>query len=204
MDLVWLLRRLTSGRPVVIVSGLPRSGTSMVMRMIRAGGLETVSDGVRAGDGDNPHGYFEHERVKSLAVEAEEHWLRSCRGRALKVVSPLLRHLPRGLSYQVIFIERDLDEVLESQERMLRNRGVQEEHGSTAALREAFVREIQAVRLFLARTPNFRTLFLSFVEVLDSPAAAAGKINAFLGGGLDETAMAAGVDRSLRNRLRKR
>lgn len=203
MDLGWLLRRVISGRPVVIVSGLPRSGTSMVMRMIRAGGLEVVSDGVRGGNEDNPHGYFEHERIKSLADGNAERWLKSCRGRALKVVSPLLKHLPRELNYQVIFIERDLEEVLDSQGRMLRNRGVREEDESRQALREAFERDLEAIRRFLARAPNFRTLFLSHAEVLALPAAAAGKINAFLGSGLDEAAMASGVDLSLRHRRRK-
>jgi len=176
----------------------------MVMRMLAAGGLETVSDGVRRSDGDNPHGYFEHERVKNLAGGKEKRWLGSCRGRALKVVSPLLRYLPRGQNYQVIFMERDLEEVLASQERMLRNRGVAEEQGGRDALRDAFAQDLQAARLFLACAPNFRTLFLSYPEVHEMPAVAAGKINAFLGGRLDEAAMAAGVDRSLRSNLRRR
>jgi hypothetical protein len=204
MDLGWLVRRLTSGRPVVIVSGLPRSGTSMAMRMLAAGGLPAVTDGVRGGDDDNPHGYFEHERVKGLAGAGDRRWLRDCRGRALKVVSPLLKHLPRGLCYQVIFLERDLDEILDSQERMLRNRGVREENVSREALREAFAREVEAARRLLARVPHFRALFLAHADVLAAPPAAAAKINAFLGGGLDEPAMAAAVDRSLRDRPRKR
>ena len=204
MDLHWKLRRLILGRPVVIVSGLPRSGTSMVMRMLRAGGLDVMTDGVRGNDVDNQHGYYELEKTKSLANGKDGRWLRSCRGRGLKVISHLLRYLPRGLSYQVIFIKRNLEEVLESQERMLHHRGVLEKNANREKLREAFEFHLQEVRLFLECASNFRTLFLSYAEVLESPAGAAEKINTFLGGGLDEAAMASGVDRSLQNRVRRR
>src|SRR3954453_19540485 len=88
------LRRLRYGRPIVVVSGLPRSGTSMMMQMLRAGGLELVTDAVRTPDGSNPKGYFELEAVKDLDKGAPAAWLSGARGKAVKVVSSLIPHLP--------------------------------------------------------------------------------------------------------------
>ena len=102
------LRRLRRGAPVVVVSGLPRSGTSMLMNMLAAGGLELLSDGARAADEDNPHGYFELERVMALADEPDPSWLHAARGKGVKIISHLLKHLPRENDYRVILVERDL------------------------------------------------------------------------------------------------
>ncbi|MGD8441825.1 MAG: hypothetical protein PVG53_14935, partial [Holophagae bacterium] len=119
------LRRLTHGKPVIVVSGLPRSGTSMAMKMLAAGGLETVVDNVRTADEDNPKGYFEDERVKDLAEmdDGDKGWIRDARGRVIKVVSSLLQHLPKDNDYRVIFMRRNLTEVLASQAKMLDRRG---------------------------------------------------------------------------------
>src|SRR5579872_1312474 len=109
---------------VTIVSGLPRSGTSMMLRMLAAGGLPILTDGVRTPDEDNPHGYLEWEGVKSLARDAS--WVASARGKGVKVIYYWLRDLPRDCRYRVIFMRRDLDEVLASQAAMLERRGVRE------------------------------------------------------------------------------
>ena len=93
---------------IVVVSGLPRSGTSMAMRMLAAGGMAIVTDGIRAADEDNPNGYFEDERVKALAKNPDKTWVAEARGKALKVVSLLLQHLPPTQKYQVVFVHRRL------------------------------------------------------------------------------------------------
>ena len=121
------LRRILYGRPVVVVSGLPRSGTSMAMKMLAAGGLETIVDGLRTADEDNPKGYFEDERIKALAETADKAWLRGAWGKAVKVISYLLKELPRQHNYRVIFVRRDLREVLASQAKMLARRGKRNE-----------------------------------------------------------------------------
>ena len=109
---------------ITVVSGLPRSGTSLMMQMLEAGGMETVTDGQRAPDADNPKGYYELERVKRLK---EDHaWLAEAEGKALKVVSMLLYDLPADFRYRVLFMERDLDEILSSQRTMLARRGTGE------------------------------------------------------------------------------
>ncbi len=105
---------------IVVVSGLPRSGTSLLMQMLAAGGLEVVSDHLRAADVDNPRGYFEFERVKQ--IQKDSSWLPAARGKALKMISQLLYHLPPTERYRVIFMRRNLDEVIASQEKMLQRR----------------------------------------------------------------------------------
>ncbi|MDP6673752.1 MAG: hypothetical protein QGH93_02705, partial [Gammaproteobacteria bacterium] len=98
-----LIRRVRYGEPVYVVSGLPRSGTSMLMNMLAAGGLPVLSDAQREADDDNPRGYFEHERIKNLESETDKSWLRESRGKAIKVISHLLRELPNDNYYFVIF-----------------------------------------------------------------------------------------------------
>src|SRR5512136_2813877 len=122
-SLTRLYRRLRFGEPVVVVSGLPRSGTSMLMKMLEAGGLTLVTDGQRTADEDNPKGYYEVERVKDLANETDRAWLNAARGKGIKVISYLLKSLPADLNYKVLFIRRDLDEILASQKKMLARRG---------------------------------------------------------------------------------
>src|SRR5689334_6667350 len=109
------------GPEIVIVSGLPRSGTSLMMQMLHGGGVEVVTDHVRTADTDNPRGYYEYEQVKKVKQDAS--WLPATRGKSFKMVSQLLYDLPPGERYRIIFMERDLDEVLVSQEKMLQRLG---------------------------------------------------------------------------------
>ena len=118
-----LLRRRKYGEPVIIVSGLPRSGTSMMMKMLEAGGVSIMTDAIRQADVDNPKGYYEYERVKHLEKETDKSYVREARGKALKVISFLLKDLPDDNYYRVIFMRRDLDEVIASQNKMLDRRG---------------------------------------------------------------------------------
>ena len=116
------LRRLRYGKPIVIVSGLPRSGTSMAMKMLAAGGMPLLTDGVRGADESNPKGYYEFEPVKDLHKQADMAWLRDARGKAVKIVSFLLTFLPETNEYKVIFMQRDLREVIASERTMLQKR----------------------------------------------------------------------------------
>ena len=198
------LRRLFSrdrGEPVVVVSGLPRSGTSMMMRMLEAGGLEILSDGERTADVDNPNGYFEFERVKHLEKETDKSYLRAGRGKAVKVISFLVKELPDDNDYRVIFLRRHLDEVLASQQKMIDRLESADTDAADEAMKEAFRNDIVRVRLHCRNRPNFELVEVQYRETIDDPAAMAAKVNAFLGGHLDEGAMRAAVDASLyRNR----
>lgn len=195
-----LLRRIRYGEPVVVVSGLPRSGTSMAMKMLDAGGLPLMVDGVRTADADNPKGYYELERVKDLETEPDKTYLREARGKGVKVISFLLFHLPEDLQYRVIFMVRHLDEVLASQQKMLDNRG--EDHPvEDDALRKMYENHLWRVRYLMKTNPRFQSLELPYREILESPRDHVGRIAQFLGRDLDAEAMAGVVDKRLyRNR----
>src|SRR6266498_2236117 len=118
-----LFYRVRYGRPIVLVSGLPRSGTSMLMQMLEKGGMPIVTDQVRTADEDNPKGYHELERIKELDKTADKSWLKQYRGQVIKTISFLLQDLPLDLNYQVLFMRRNLEEVLRSQNKMLERNG---------------------------------------------------------------------------------
>lgn len=192
-------RRLRYGKPIVVVSGLPRSGTSMAMRMLEAGGLKIVTDGEREADVDNPRGYYEDERVKDLASSGDKAWLRGARGRAVKVISFLLKDLPPDLNYRVVLMRRDLSEVLASQRKMLERRGENHETPDERMM-ELWQDQMWRVDYLLRRAPQFEWVDLDYRETLRNPAAAAARI-AEMVPGLDERAMALVVDPTLyRNR----
>ncbi len=195
------LRRRRYGEPVVVVSGLPRSGTSMMMRMLEAGGIAPFTDGERAPDPDNPEGYYEFERVKDLEKESDRSWVGGARGRALKVISFLLRHLPDDNSYRIVYMRRHLDEVLRSQDKMLDRLGNPAPGADREAMKEAYRNDIVAARLYARRQPFMEMIEVDYGETVADPARTARLVNAFLGGRLDEAAMAAAVNQSLyRNR----
>ncbi|MBM4196677.1 MAG: sulfotransferase [Gammaproteobacteria bacterium] len=198
--LTTLYRRWRYGEPVIIVSGLPRSGTSMLMNMLQAGGMPLLVDGERAADTDNPRGYFELERVKSLGEQADRSWLREARGRAVKVISHLLKELPPDNHYRVLFAVRDLGEVVRSQNTMLGRRGELNPVDDMKAL-DLYRRHLVNVQVLARTRPNFEFLEIGYADALAAPAGTARRIRRFVGRPLDEARMAAAVDAALyRNR----
>ena len=199
-----IYRRLRYGEPVVVVSGLPRSGTSMTMKMLEAGGLPLVTDQERAADVDNPKGYFEDERVKDLAEADDTGWVVEARGKGIKVVSSLLPHLPRDLNYRLLFMRRNLQEVLASQAKMLERRGETSDTSDERML-ELYRSHLRRVSALLRHAPHFQWIDLHYTEVLERPRDEAERIRRFLGRDLDVARMAEMVDESLyRNRSEAR
>ena len=195
-----LVQKLKFGKPVVIVSGLPRSGTSMAMKMLEAGGMEMVVDNIRTADEDNPKGYYEDERVKELAEMTEKTWIRAARGKVVKVVSSLLNNLPESNTYQVIFMRRNLYEVLASQTKMLDRRG-EASHTDDDDLLAMYQAHLDKVVFQLRFRPNFDAIYIDYADVVSEPEVQARRIAEFLGGSLDPVVMASAVDGSLyRNR----
>ena len=187
---------------VVVVSGLPRSGTSMMMKMLEAGGLPMVVDNIRTADEDNPRGYYELERVKQMD-KGDTAWVAGARGQVVKVISALLEHLPPDESYRVLFMLRNMDEILASQRKMLEHRGEATDKLPDAEMAQLFAKHLDKVRTWLDAQPNFTVLYVDYNRMLADPQSFAGDINRFLGGGLDEDAMLAAVDPALyRNRAR--
>ena len=194
------LQRWRYGEAVIVVSGLPRSGTSMFMNMLQAGGLPILTDSVRAADHDNPQGYFEMERVKRLEQETDRSWLREARGRGLKVISHLLKALPDDNRYRIVFVMRDLDEIIASQNAMLARRG-ETNPVTDARARELYRRHLVNVRVMARQRPNMQMVEVHYANAVSEPRAVADRVNRFLGGHLDGAKMAAVVDRNLyRNR----
>lgn len=184
---------------VVVVSGLPRSGTSMMMKMLAEGGLEVVSDALRTADDDNPNGYFEFEPVKQLGA-GQTAWLAEAGGKVVKIISSLLEYLPRTQHYKIIFMERELQEVLASQQKMLKNRREQSAVAD-AELRAEFGQHLAAIKYWLARQPNMEILYISYNAMLAEPAAHVAQVVEFLGMPLDREKMLAVPSPSLyRNR----
>ncbi|MCA9935067.1 MAG: sulfotransferase [Ardenticatenaceae bacterium] len=188
-------------KPVVtVVSGLPRSGTSMMMKMLDAGGISPVQDGIRTADTDNPKGYYEFERVKQLD-KGDKAWVADAQGKAVKVISALLKHLPDDYQYRVIFVRRNMPEILASQRKMLVRRGEDADKMDDAQMAALFEKHVADVERWLAQQPNMQTLYVHYSEVLADPLSHIAKINAFCGGALNEEAMASVVDPDLyRNR----
>jgi hypothetical protein len=187
---------------IIVVSGLPRSGTSMLMQMLEAGGVPVLSDAVRTPDASNPRGYYELERVKRLRAEADKAWLTDGQGKALKIISFLLPHLPDVHSYQVIFMLRPLPEIVASQNRMLEDLAQERGNANEAGLLESYDVHLASVRSFLASRPWFATLDVHYRDIVAQPAAEAIRIARFLGRDLDIARMASAVEpRLYRNRL---
>ncbi len=194
------VRRLLHGRPVVVVSGLPRSGTSMAMKMLAAGGLELVTDEQRSADEDNPRGYFEDERVKDLAAANDKGWLRDARGKAVKVISYLLKDLPRDNDYRVVFLRRDLREVLASQAKMLERRDESNELPDEKMI-EIYENHLWRVDYLFRHAPHLERLEVDYADVVAHPRRESERIAAFVGLPLDVDRMTSAVDSSLyRNR----
>jgi len=194
------LRKRKYGEPIVIVSGLPRSGTSMMMKMLEAGGLSVMTDAIRQADIDNPKGYYEYERVKNLEKETDKSYVREARGKVLKVISFLLKDLPDDNFYRVVFMRRHLDEVISSQNKMLDRRG-EDAIEDRETMAEAYRNHLAAVKILVRKRANLEMLEFRYDEAVKNPKEAARSVNAFLGGALDERAMAAVIDGELyRNR----
>ena len=185
---------------IVVVSGLPRAGTSMLMQVLQAGGMALVTDQIRSPDVDNPRGYYEFERVKRLP-QGDVSWLNDARGKCVKVISALLMYLPPDFTYDVIFMHRHIDEVISSQQKMLAHLGqaTPDNGKDIAALLQQHVAD---VRNWLANQPNFSLFDADYNTILTQPSEWIARINTFLGGHLDVVAMQAAVDSTLyRNRI---
>ena len=180
---------------ITVVSGLPRSGTSMLMQMLEAGGMQIFTDNARLADEDNPKGYYELEPVKHLEEDAS--FLDKVQGRACKIISERLKHLPAQYDYRVIFIRRKMEEILASQKQMLMRRGEHVDRIGDQALGGIFQRHLAKIEHWLAQQPNCDVLYINYNELVNDPAEGIKKINRFLDDSLDLDRMAEAVDKTL-------
>jgi len=180
---------------VVIVSGLPRSGTSMMMRMLDVGGIPALTDNVRQPDEDNPRGYYEFEPVKR--TKEDPSWLEQAGGKVVKMVYRLLYDLPPTRQYRVIFMRRKLEEVVASQDVMLSRRGRSGGDLSREKLIALFEQQLAEFDVWIQQQSHFRILYVSYNDTLKNPRATAEMVNEFLGGKLNVDAMASVVEPEL-------
>jgi hypothetical protein len=182
---------------IIVVSGLPRSGTSLMMQMLDRGGIPVLTDAVRAADRDNPRGYYEFERVKKTMQDPS--WLPDARGRAVKMVSSLLYDLPATETYRVIFMERDMDEVLASQEKMLSRLG--RPAAPRDQIRRSFAVHLDRLFAWLPGRQTMSVLRVSYNELLADPQSGCRRIASFLDDVPSAAGMCGAIDVSLyRNR----
>jgi hypothetical protein len=186
---------MPSPLPVTVVSGLPRSGTSLAMQMIHAGGIPALTDGQRTSDDSNPRGYFELERVKQL--KQDKSWLDDAAGKVVKVIHLLLAELPDDRPYRVVFMQRDLREVVQSQATMLARSGRTGGQLPPERLIAVYEQQLKTVEQWLAARPNFSVLRVPYAQLVSDPSGVVPTVNAFLGGTLDEARMRAAVDPGL-------
>lgn len=180
---------------IILVSGLPRSGTSLMMQMLQAGGLDLLMDEHRPADPDNPRGYYEYEPVKALG--RDNSWLPRVEGKAVKVVSALLTYLPAGLNYQIILMQRPMAEVLASQKQMLQRLGRQGSTADDQTLGKIFGRQLAETENWLARQAHITVLSVNYRDVLQDPESSASLVARFIGLPLNIAEMAAVVDPTL-------
>jgi hypothetical protein len=194
------LRKLKHGAPIVVVSGLPRSGTSMCMKMLEAGGVPLLMDGIRTADEDNPKGYFELEKVKELDKSDEKGWLKEARGKAVKIISFLLKDLPEDNNYRILFMVRNIEEVLASQAKMLDRRGEVDETDDDR-MTDIYAGHLAQVRRLLKMGPQFEVMDIKYKDALNDARHTAERIKAFLDLPMDIDKMTGVVDERLyRNR----
>jgi hypothetical protein len=181
--------------PITVVSGLPRSGTSLMMQMLAAGGLPALTDAVRTPDESNPRGYLEFEPVKRLRTD--QSWLEQARGHAVKIIHLLLRELPTDgrFAYRVIFMKRPIEEVLASQRVMLERQG--KKSADESVLAKIYQSQLSQVQEWLATQPCFRTLSVDYHTVVKEPVVSAAEIDEFLGRHLHLAEMAKIIDPTL-------
>ena len=175
-------------KPIYVVSGLPRSGTSMMMKMLEAGGLRILTDNIRTADDDNLQGYYEYERVKQLR-EGDVDWLKDAGGCVVKVISALLEYLPTGQYYKVIFMEREMMEILASQRKMLERRGKPGNPAEDGKFADLYGRHLEKVKTWLAGQENMDVLYVRYNEMVKEPLRLADEVAKFLGVPVDVKAM---------------
>lgn len=181
---------------ITVVSGLPRSGTSMMMKMLEAGGVAIMTDNQRAADENNPKGYYEYERVKQLK-KGDYAWLNDAHGKAVKIISALLEQLPDEHTYKIIFMRRNMNEILASQRQMLIRLGEATDKVSDEKLADLYQKHLDKVEAWLGQQTHMKVLFVSYNDILADPQANLIRINQFFGNRLDMQRMMPVVDKGL-------
>lgn len=181
--------------PIFIVSGLPRCGTSMMMQMLEAGGIPVITDHIRKADEDNPRGYFEFEKVKKIKEDSS--WLDDCHGKVFKMVSALLYYLPNNKEYKIVFMKRKMDEMLASQNTMLRRKGQGDSVVSDEEMAKKLDKHLLKIKTWLAQQRNFNVIYINYNSVIENALTNATNVALFFNLPIDIAKMVQVVETSL-------
>jgi len=181
--------------PVVVVSGLPRSGTSLMMQMLHNGGLEILTDGIREADESNPKGYFEFEAVKRLHTDTS--WLSDAKNKGVKIISHLLPELPAKYQYKVILMEREMEEIILSQHVMLERLGKVRKGTYMGSVDMTFRQNLEKIAVWADEREHVDIIYVKYADVIENPEKEARRICLFLNMDLDIEKMCQAVDQSL-------
>lgn len=187
---------MASNDHIIVVSGLPRSGTSMMMKMLESGGQKILTDNLREADANNPNGYYEFERIKKLK-EGDFAWIPGAKGKVVKIVTGLITFLPADFNYRVIFMQRDLKEILSSQKKMLGRLGKGDDNIPDDRMEKIYQEHLKQVNAWIAKQPNIEVLYVNYNTMVGDPTESLNKIRAFLGEDMNLETMANIVDKKL-------
>lgn len=168
----------------------------MMIKMLAVGGVEPLTDNIRLADENNPNGYYEFERVKKLK-DGDIEWVGTALGKSVKVISALLQSLPANYDYRVIFMQRDIREVLTSQQKMLVSRGESSNQVNDEQLAQIYQKHLKNIEIWLKEQPNFRVLYINYNQLLKDNLPELRQVNEFLDGRVDVEEMAKVVDKNL-------
>lgn len=181
---------------IYIVSGLPRSGTSLMMQMLEAGGASIFTDKIREADENNPKGYYEHEAIKNL--QKDNRFIKEGVGKTMKIIAQLLQYLPAQFEYKIIFMQRDLPEIIASQQKMLQREGKRSKTDAVPLhLYQQYEKTLEKIKQWGEKSPNVSICFVDYKDVIDSPFEQAFRINEFLNENLQVEKMIHAVDANL-------
>lgn len=181
---------------IIVVSGLPRSGTSMMMKMLEAGGQPILTDNLREADANNPNGYYEFERVKQL-TDSDFAWIPEAAGKVVKIVTGLIMNLPSEHKYKVIFMQRAMKEVLSSQKKMLGRLGKEDDKVEDEKMKKIYQQHLKDVNVWISKQPNIEVVYVNYNTMLRNPLDSLRKVNEFLGGEMDMDVMVGVIDKKL-------
>lgn len=168
----------------------------MMMKLLHAGGMEVLTDNLRTADDNNPRGYYEFERVKKLQ-DGDQEWLEQASGKAVKVISALLEHLPATYSYKILFMRRNMEEILSSQRQMLIRLGQPGGEVNDTQLAEMYQNHLDRVSAWLSEQPHMQVLYVHYNELIEAPLPGLEQINRFLDGRMDVGSMLPVIDKNL-------
>jgi hypothetical protein len=182
-------------KEITIVSGLPRSGTSLAMQLLQAAGIEPYTDGIRSADVHNQKGYFESAKV--LTLLSDKSWVSQATGKSLKVISTLLKYLPAEFQYRVVFMERSMDEIVLSQQRMLEGLGKKGAGIAPDRLAAIYAKELETVWAWMDKQENIEALRISYNALLERPLSVMPELIQFIGSRATPEELARVLDHNL-------